>query len=116
MTGPVLAGILSVRTAEEVLSLAFDEAQDHAVAVWVVAAGLPAEDEDELSAVVGRWSGKYPDVAATVSARQAIDPAIVLTAASRVCSLAVLARPTNVFTTALIGAVERRSGCPVLLA
>jgi len=114
MTGPVLAGILAVSSAEDVLRLAFDEAQGRAVAVWVMAAGPAGEDEAELSGIVERWSGKFPDVAVTVSARSGVDPAIALTAATRTCSLAVLARPTDAYATALAGAVARRSGCPVV--
>ncbi len=112
MTGPVLAGILAVRTAEDVLRLAFDEAQGRGVAVRVVA----TVDGAELPDLVERWSGKYPEVPVTVSVRNAIDPAITLTAAGRSCCLAVLARPTNAYATALVGAVARRSGCPVVLA
>ena len=115
MTGPVLAGILAVSSAEDVLRLAFDEAQGRAVAVRVVAAGLPAGDEAELSAVVDRWSGKYPEVTVAVSVPRAVDPAITLTAVTRTCCLAVLTRPMNARATALIGAVARRSGCPVVL-
>jgi len=115
MTGPVLAGILAVSSAEEVLRLAFDEAQDRAVAVWVVAAGPAGGDETELSGIVERWSGKFPDVAVTVSARSGVDPAITLTAATRTCGLAVLARPSDAYATTLVRAVARRSGCPVVL-
>jgi len=123
MTGPVLAGILAVRTAEDVLRLAFDEAQDRAVSVRVVPAGLAGGEEAELSAIVERWSGKYPDVAVSMSApravdpaiTRAVDPAITLTAATRSCCLAVLARPADAYATALVGAVARRSGCPVVV-
>jgi hypothetical protein len=116
MTGPVLAGILAVSSAEDVLRLAFDEAQERAVAVRVLAPGLPAEDEGELSAVVERWSGKYPEVPVAVSAPRVVDSAITLTAAGRSCCLVVLARPTDAYATALVGAVARRSRCPVVVA
>ncbi|MCU7731133.1 hypothetical protein ODJ79_46115 [Actinoplanes sp. KI2] len=112
-TGAVLAGILAISSAEDVLRLAFDEAQDHGVAVRVMAAGLTDADEDELSGIVQRWSGKYPDVAVTLSSRCVLDPAITLTAATRTCCLAVLAHPTDAYATALVRAVARRSGCPV---
>ena len=111
MTGPVLAGLLTVASAEDVLRLAFDEAQDRAVAVRVVTAG----DDAELSSIVDRWSGKYPEVPVTLSAPPAVDPAFTLTAATRSCCLAVLPRPADARATALIAAVARRSGCPVVL-
>jgi len=111
MTGPVLAGILAERTAEDVLRLAFAEAQDRGVAVRVVA----TVDAAELPDLVERWSGKYPEIPVTVSVRRGIDPAIALTAATRSCGVAVLPQPTDAYATALVGAVARRSGCPVLL-
>jgi hypothetical protein len=111
MTGPVLAGLLTPASAEDVLRLAFDEAQDRVVGVRVVATA----DEAEPSGIVERWSGKYPEVPVTVSVLRAIDPAITLTAATRSCCLAVLPRPADTRATALIGAVARRSGCPVVL-
>ena len=111
MTGPVLAGILAERTAEDVLRLAFDEAQGRGVAVRVVATVEAAELPD----LVERWSGKYPEIPVTVAIRRAIDPAIALTAATRSCGVAVLPQPTDAYATALVGAVGRRSGCPVLL-
>ena len=112
MTGPVLAGILAVRTAEEVLRLAFDEAQDRGVPVRVLA----TVDEADLPDIVERWSGKYPEIPVTVCIRRAIDPAITLTAATRSCCVAVLPHPTDAYATALVGAVARRSGCPVVVA
>jgi hypothetical protein len=85
------------------------------VGVWLLAAGLADGDEAELSAILDRWSGKYPDVAVSLSAPRAVDPAIALTAATRSCCLAVLARPADAYATALVGAVARRSGCPVVV-
>ena len=111
MTAPVLAGLLAVASAEDVLRLAFDEAQDRAVGVRVLA----TVDDAELAAIVDRLFGKYPDVPVTVSAPRAVDPAFTLTAATRSCCLAVLPSPTDARATALIGAVARRSGCPVVL-
>ena len=111
MTGPVLAGILAVGTAEDVLRLAFDEAQGRGVAVRVVS----TVDAAELPDLVERWSGKYPETPVTVAIRRAIDPAITLTAASRSCCVAVLPHPADAYATALVGAVARRTGCPVLL-
>jgi hypothetical protein len=116
MTGPVLAGILAASTAEEVLRHAFDEAQHRAVALRVVAAGLDPDDEPALSELVERWAGKYPDVPVSVAVRGVVDPAITLTAATRHCGLAVLARPGDARTAAVVRAIARRASCPVVIA
>ena len=111
MNGAVLAGILAVASADDVLRLAFDEAQHRGVELRVVAAGA----DTDLSESVDRWSAKFPDVPVSVAPCHGIDPAITLAAASRTCCLAVLARPADARATAVVLAVARRAGCPLTL-
>jgi len=115
MTGPVLAGILTASTAEEVLRRAFDEAQHRAVALRVVAAGLDPDDEPMVSQLVERWAGKYPEVPVSASLHSVVDAAITMTAATRRCGLAVLTRPGDARTSAVVRAVIRRASCPVVV-
>ena len=112
MNGAVLAGILDVASTDDVLRLAFDEAQQRGAALLVVATAPDAE----LTETLDRWSAKYPDVPVSVVIRHVIDPAVTLAAATRTCCLAVLARPTEARATAVVGAVARRAGCPLALA
>lgn len=114
--GPVLAGILTASSAEDVLRHAFDEAQRRAVALRVVAAGLDPDDEPMLSELVDRWAGKYPEVPVSASVHSIVDAAITITAATRCCGLAVLTRPGDTRTTAVVRAVARRASCPVVVA
>jgi hypothetical protein len=116
MIGPVLAGILAASTAEDVLRHAFGEAQHRAVALRVMAAGLAPDDEPIVTELVERWAGKYPDVPVSVSVHSVVDAAITMTAATRRCGLAVLARPSDARTAAVVRAVIRRASCPVVLA
>ncbi|MFF5289472.1 hypothetical protein [Paractinoplanes globisporus] len=115
-SGPVLAGILSMASAEDVLRQAFDEAQIRSVSLLVLFAGLRPGDEADLSDLVTRWAGKHPDVPVSVTVRNAVDPAIAMTAATRCCCLAVLARPADARATAVVRAVARRAGCPLTTA
>jgi len=114
--GPVLAGILAVTTAEEVLRLAFDQARLRGVPVRVLAAGHAPEEEPELREIAGRWAGKYPEVPFSVTFRAAVDPAISLAAAARGCGLAVLCAPPGARAGAVIRAVAHRAACPILVA
>ncbi|MFC7277703.1 hypothetical protein ACFQS1_27250 [Paractinoplanes rhizophilus] len=112
MNGAVLAGILDVASADDVLRLAFEEAQQRGADLRVMATAPHAE----LTDTVDRWSAKYPDVPVSVVIRHVIDPAITLAAATRTCCLAVLARPTDTRATAVVRAVARRAGCPLVIA
>jgi hypothetical protein len=113
--GPVLAGILTVASAEDVLRLAFDEADSRVAALRVVTAGLPPGADAELSDLVTRWAAKYPDIPVTVAARHVVDPAITLTAATLGCCLAVLPGSTGARAAAVVRAVARRASCPVTI-
>jgi hypothetical protein len=113
--GPVLAGILAVNSAEDVLRFAFDEAQRRAVPLRVLAAGLAEDDRAALDDAVGRWAGKYPGVPASVSVRDGLDPAICLAAAARTSCLAVLTAPGDARATAVVDAVVRRAACPLVI-
>lgn len=115
-TGPVLAGILALPSAEDVLRSAFDQAHDRTAGLRVLAAGLGPVDTEELTVLVDKWAGKFPDVPVSVSAQGAIDPAITVTAATRDCAVAVLGRPAGVRAAAVVRAIKRRARCPVLLA
>jgi hypothetical protein len=114
--GPVLAGILTAASAEEVLRSAFEAAQDHATTLLVMPAGLEPEAEAALSDLVDRWATKYPEVPVAVAMHSDIDPAIVIAGATRCCCLAVLARPADARAAAVLGAVARRAHCPLMLA
>ncbi len=116
MSGPVLAGILTASSADDVLRHAFDEAQRRVVALRVVAADLDPGDEATLSELVDRWAGKYPDVPVSVSVHSVVDAAITITAATRCCGLAVLTRPIDARTAAVLRAVARRASCPIIAA
>jgi hypothetical protein len=112
MNGAVLAGILDVASADDVLRLAFDEAQQRGAEVRVVATAQDAG----LTETVDRWSAKYPDVPVSVVISRVIDPAITLAAATRTCCLAVLAHPADTRATAVVRAVARRAACPLAFA
>jgi hypothetical protein len=112
---PVLACILAVTTAEEVLRRGFDEAQRRATHLRLLVAEPAAADLDSLSELVQLWSEKYPDVARTVSARPGLDAAITLTAAARDCILVVVAEPGDARTAAVVRAATRRVHCPLVV-
>jgi hypothetical protein len=113
--GPVLAGILTVTSAEDVLSLAFDDARRRSAPLRVLAAGLPAADQNLLADLVGRWAEKYPEVPVVTVVRGALDPAITLAAETHSCCLAVVTAPDDARGAAVIGAVQRRARCPVVV-
>jgi len=115
--GPVLAGILAVRSAEDVLRCAFAEAERRDVALRVLAAGLsPTAGEDvHVRDLVDRWAEKYPAVPVTFSRRHNIDAAVTLVGASRCCGLVVVAEPVDGHDTAVVQALARRAGCPMMV-
>ena len=115
--GPVLAGILAVATAEDVLRRSFAEARRRTVTLRVLLAGpVTAAGEDALVGdLVDRWAEKYPDVPVTVAVRGGLDAAITLTAATRRCGLAVVAEPTDAHEAAVVEALARRAYCPVIV-
>jgi hypothetical protein len=84
MPGPVVAGILAVASAEDVLRHGFEAAHDRDVPLHVLVAGpaAVAGRVDDVHEVIGRWSQKYPVLPATVSVRAGLDAVIVLTAAT----------------------------------
>jgi hypothetical protein len=116
-TGPVVTGFLGTAPAEAALRYAFGEADHRGVALLVILTGVvpPGEDACQLE-VVRRWAEKYTDVAVTTSIRRRIDPAVVLTAASRGVGLLVVQQPENTATAAVVEAVSRRARCPVVIA
>ncbi|GAA2607686.1 hypothetical protein [Paractinoplanes durhamensis] len=113
MSAPVLAGILAMTGAGDVLRLAFGEAQRRRVALRIVAAGMVADDEPLLTDLVERWVEKFPEVPAGIEFRDSLDPAITLTAATRTCCLAVLNAPDDPRDIAVVRAVQRRAACPL---
>ncbi|MBM2616340.1 hypothetical protein JIG36_12310 [Actinoplanes sp. LDG1-06] len=112
---PVLAGLFSPASADDVLRAAFAEA-DRRRAPLTVLIAAPAAVDTGLPDAIERWAEKYPAVALTVSKSSAVDPAIFVTAATGGCCLAVLPAPVTTLESALVSAVTRRSRCPVLTA
>ncbi|NMO57253.1 hypothetical protein HH310_39530 [Actinoplanes sp. TBRC 11911] len=108
--GPILAGILAAPTAEDVLRYAFEEAYRRALSLRILVAGFGL---DHVGDTIALWAEKYPDVAHTMSARPGLDAAITLTAASRDCSLAVVAEPDDAHSAAVLRAAARRVHCPL---
>ncbi|WP_127508585.1 hypothetical protein [Actinoplanes solisilvae] len=113
--GPVLAAILSVLSADDVLRTAFTEA-DHRCVPLVVQMSAGVTGDETLTESIERWAEKYPHVPFSLSVARGIDPAITLTAATAGSALAVLPAPANTFEAALLRAVTRRARCPVLTA
>jgi nucleotide-binding universal stress UspA family protein len=74
--------------------------------------------DDPAAAAVAAWADKYPQVPLVRAVRAGVDPAIILTAGSRVADLVVvgaslrgrLARSTS---GTLPQTLVRRAGCPV---
>jgi hypothetical protein len=114
--GPVLVGVLGTAPAEEALRYAFTEADHRGVALLVVLTG-EAQHEDRVSQsdAVQRWAEKYPAVHATTTVGPHLDPAVVLVAASRGCSLLAVQQPSDPAGTALVDALQHRSHCPVVV-
>jgi hypothetical protein len=115
--GPVLAGILAARPAEDVLRCAFAEAQRRDVALHVLLAGPASAAGEEILVrdLVDRWAEKYPAVPVTVSVRHDVDAAITLTGASRRCGLVVVAEPADSHDAAVVQALSRRARCPLMI-
>jgi hypothetical protein len=111
--GPVLAGILSATTAEDVLRYGFDEAQRRAAPLRVLVAEPATADLGRLIETISRWAEKYPDVASVVSVRTGLDAAIALAAGARGCGLIVVAETADARTEAVLRAVARRVRCPL---
>jgi hypothetical protein len=116
--GPVLAGILAIRSAEDVLRCAFAEAQRRDVALHVLAAGPPpaAGEEAMVRDLVDRWAEKYPAVPVTFSRRHGVDAAITLAGAGRRCGVVVVAEPADGHDAAVVRALIRRTDCPLTVA
>jgi len=100
-----------------VLRFAFGEAQRRGVAVRVVIAGsLAATGSDVfLFDLVKRWADKYPAVSVATAVRHGVDAAVVLSAATRGCGLAVMPQPADANTAAVLDALSRRAHCPLVL-
>lgn len=113
--GPVLAGLLELPDADDVLRRAFDEAHARAASLVVLAAGRAADQgaEPVLRDEVVRWSEKYPRVAVTVTRWPDYDSAIALTAGTAGCVLAVVAEPHDPREAAIVASAVRRAHCPV---
>ncbi|GID32365.1 hypothetical protein C8E87_0309 [Paractinoplanes brasiliensis] len=109
--GPVLAGILSAASADDVLRTAFDRAELGDVPLIVLLAG-----GGEPPGSVAYWAGQHPRVVTSVSVPHGVDPAIALTAATGRAGLAVLPAAADAQEAAVVRAVTRRARCPVLTA
>jgi len=116
MADPVVAGILAVASAEDVLRHGFEAAGDRGVWLHVLVAGpaAAAGPVDELFDLIELWSEKYPAVPVTVRVRAGLDAAIVLAAAARGGEL-VLAEPHGPREDAILRALRRRVRCPVVV-
>ena len=115
-TGPVVAAVIGAASADPVLRAAFAEADRRHASVEVLAVGAAhAHDDVALDDQVQRWAEKYPDVTVTVSARGTLDAAITLTAASRTAAVLVADPSGGPIAAAVVRAVRRRAGCPVLV-
>jgi hypothetical protein len=115
-TGPVVAAVIGAASADPVLRAAFAEADRRQASVEVLAVGADqAHDGVALDDQVQRWAEKYPAVTVTVSARRALDAAITLTAASRTAAVLVTDPSGGPIASAVVRAVRRRTGCPVLV-
>jgi len=115
VAGPVLAGLLSRSSADDVLRAALAEADRRGVPLTVLIAASLADDA-AVPESIERWAEKYPRVTVTMSVAPGVDPAITLTAATGGSCLAVLPAPVDALESALLRAVARRSHCPVLTA
>lgn len=117
MRGPVVAGILAVGPAEDVLRHGFEAAGDRGVPLHVQVAGpaATADPAGELPEMIERWAGKYPAVPVTVSVRAGLDAVIVLAAATHGGDLLVVAEPRDARETAIVRALARRARCPLIV-
>jgi hypothetical protein len=115
MPGPVVAGILAVASAEDVLRHGFEAAGDRDVPLHVLVAGAAAVagPAGEVHQVIERWSEKYPAVPVTVSVHAGLDAAIVLAAATHDGGLLVVAETHSLREDAIIRAIRRRVHCPL---
>jgi nucleotide-binding universal stress UspA family protein len=125
---PVLVGVAADQPSDPVVEFAFMEAALrgaplHAMYVWSdpAAASFPqaqAAATRMLGDALSAWSSKYPEVAVHQIVRHSLDPAVAITAASRVAQLVVVgsAHP-NAASRILAGSVGHalvhRAGCPV---
>lgn len=109
--GPVLAGILSAASADDVLRTAFDRAELGDVPLIVLLA-----DGGQLPGSVAYWAARHPRVVTTVSVAHGVDPAIALTAATGRAGVAVLPAAADAQEAAVLKAVTRRARCPVMTA
>jgi hypothetical protein len=93
MPGPVVAGILAVASAEDVLRHGFETAHDRDMPLHVLVAGPAAVAglAEDVREVIERWSQKYPAVPVTASDRAGLDAATVLAAAANSGELLVVA-------------------------
>jgi hypothetical protein len=115
MSGPVVAGILAVASAEDVLRHGFEAAHDRDVPLHVLVAGPAAVAGlgDDVPEVIEHWSEKYPAVPVTVSAHAGVDAAIVLAAAAHGSELLVVAEAHDPGEGAIIRAIRGRVRCPL---
>lgn len=118
MPGPVVAGILAVVSAEDVLRHGFEAAHDRDVPLHVLVAGPAAVTGpvDDVHEVIERWTDKYPVVPVTVSVRPGLDAAIVLAATTSGGGLLVVAEAHGSREDAIIRALRRRVRCPLVIA
>jgi DNA-binding transcriptional LysR family regulator len=115
--GPVLVGVIGTAPAEAALRHAFDEADRRGARLRVVATGaVPALSDTHFCDLVDRWAEKYPGVTVETRIRRAVDPALILAAASAGCALLVVSQPLDVGSSALVDALSRRAHCPVVIA
>jgi hypothetical protein len=111
----VLACLLGSPIDEAVLRVAFAEAERRAVSLRVVAAGPAAADAQSVD-LIERWAEKYPAVPVITMIRPGLDPAVVLTAATRGQGLAVVPKPSDAKSEAALRALARRTHCPLIIA
>jgi len=118
MPGPVVAGILAVASAEDVLRHGFAAADDRGVRlhVLVAAPAATAGPVAELRDLIERWTEKYPGVPVMVSIRAGLDAAIVLAAAARGSGLLVVAEPRDARESAVVQALTRRTRGSLVVA
>ncbi|MEV4346455.1 hypothetical protein AB0J83_18465 [Actinoplanes sp. NPDC049596] len=112
--GPVVAGILAEQSAEDVLRVAFPEAQGRDVPLRVVVAGAAASfAATGVPETIERWGEKYPGVECTVAVRAGLDAAVTLVAGARGSALMVVGKPVNRRDAAVLQAVRHRLSCPL---
>ncbi|BCY09412.1 hypothetical protein [Actinoplanes sp. L3-i22] len=109
---PVVVGVIGADPAETALRYGFEEAGRRGAPLTVVGAGPASAEEDmHLIDLVSRWSGKYPEVVVSLTARRTVDAVITLAAASRRAGLLVLEAGATPRTAASVAALARRAHC-----